>query len=182
MTTQSAYQLVYKNSLYPGKFALSPQGHITDSGKTTRRVMADPNEIPSISGTAHFSLKWTWLTHRRCSPTPNSQASSGNRNVACILERKANESPASNCWKQPGTRESRAAQPRHTQPRLPSRRKAVGRRIHPINAKRPRRAFLVTRAPWGPHSARGKDGLENGRGRRGLYTCPEGLGRLVAPG
>ena len=31
MTTQSVYQLVYKNSLYPTKLALSPQGHITDS-------------------------------------------------------------------------------------------------------------------------------------------------------
>ena len=59
MTTQSIYQLVYKNSLYLSKFALSPQGHITDSGKTTRRKMADLNEIPSISGIAHFSLKWT---------------------------------------------------------------------------------------------------------------------------
>ena len=174
MTTQSIYQLVYKNSLYPSKFALSPQGHITDSRKTTRRKMTDPNEIPSISGTAHFSLKWTWLTHRRCSPTPNSQASSGNRNVACILERKANESPASNCWKHPGTREGRAAQPWHTQPRLPSRRKTVGRRTHPINAKRPRRAFLVTRAPWGPHSARGRKGLENGRERRDLECVPKG--------
>ena len=156
MTTQSVYQLVYKNSLYPSKFALSPQGHITDSRKTTRRKMADPNEIPSISDTAHFSLKWTWLTHRRCSPTPNSQASSGNRNVACILKRKANESPASNCRKQPNTCEGRTAQPRHTQPRLPSRRKAAGGRTHPLNAKRPRRAFLETRAPWGPHSARGR--------------------------
>ena len=156
MTTQSVYQLIYKNSLYPGKFALSPQGHITDSGKTTRRKMADPNEIPSISGTAHFSLKWTWLTHRRCSPTPNSQASSGNRNVACILERKANESPASNCWKQPGTRESRAAQPRHTQPQLPSRRKAVGRRTHPINAKRPRRAFFGDAGALGAAQRLGK--------------------------
>ena len=174
MTNQSVYQLVYKNSLYPSKFALSPQGHITDSGKNTRREMADPNEIPSISGTAHFSLKWTWLIHRRCSPTPNSQASSGNRNVACILERKANESPASNCWKQPSTREGRAAQPWHTQPRLPSRRKTVGRRTHPINAKRPRRAFLVTRAPWGPHSARGSDCLENGRSGGDLECVPKG--------
>ena len=30
------------------------------------------------------------------------------------------------------------------------------------------------RAPWGPHSARGKDGLENGRGRRGLLCVPKG--------
>ena len=106
------------------------------AGKTTRRRMADPNEIPSISDTAHFSLKWTWLTHRRCSPTPNSQASSGNRNVACILERKANESSASNCWKQPGTRESRAA--RHGTPSSgrPSQRKAESGQNHPYKREK----------------------------------------------
>ena len=174
--------LYTKSSLYPGKFALSPQGHITDSGKTTRREMADPNEIPSISGTAHFSLKWTWLTHRRCSLTPNSQASSGSRNVACILERKTNESPASNCWKQPGTRKGRAAQPRHTQPRLPSRRKTVGGRTHPINAKRPRRAFFGDAGALGAAQRSRKMLFENGRGRRDRLCGPEGLGRLVAPG
>ena len=174
MTPQSIYQLVYKNSLYPSKFALSPQGHITDSRKTTRRKMADPNEIPSISDTAHFSLKWTWLTHRRCSPTPNSQASSGNRNVACILERKANEFPASNCWKQPGTREGRAAQPRHTQPRLPSRRKAVGGGIRPHKREKAPEGLLVTRAPWGPHSARGRCPLRTVGSGGGLECVPKG--------
>ncbi len=44
----------------------------------------------------------------------------------------------------------------------------------PLNAKRPRRAFLVTRAPWGPHSARGIECLENGRERRGRLRVPKG--------
>ena len=123
------------------------------AGKTTRRRMADPNEIPSISGTAHFSLKWTRLTHNRCSPTPNSQASSGNRNVVCILERKANEFSASNRWKQPGTNEDRAA--RHGTPSRgrPSRRKAGSGQNHPYKREKAPEGLLVSRAPWGPHSA-----------------------------
>ena len=44
------------------------------------------------------------------------------------------------------------------------------------------RAGWRHKAPWGPHSARGRDNLENGRERRGRCVCPEGLGRLVAPG
>ena len=44
------------------------------------------------------------------------------------------------------------------------------------------RAGRRYKAPWGPHSARGIGLLENGRERRGRFACPEGLGRLVAPG
>ena len=54
--------------------------------------------------------------------------------------------------------------------------------IRPHKREKAPEGLLVTRAPWGPHSAWGSDSLENGRGRRDLYTCPEGLGRLVAPG
>ena len=44
------------------------------------------------------------------------------------------------------------------------------------------------RAGWRSQGALGaaqrlrKDSLENGRERRGRFVCPEGLGRLVAPG
>ena len=44
----------------------------------------------------------------------------------------------------------------------------------PLNAKRPRKAFLVTRAPWGPHSARGRECLENGRSGGDLECVPKG--------
>ena len=37
-----------------------------------------------------------------------------------------------------------------------------------------RRGGWRSRAPWGPHSARGSDSLENGRGRRGRLCVPKG--------
>ena len=61
-----------------------------------------------------------------------SQVSSGNRNVVCILERKSNEFSASSRWKQPGANEDRAAQPRHTQPREPVAEKGRKRAKPPL--------------------------------------------------
>ena len=138
------------------------------AGKTTRQKMADPNEIPSISGTAHFSLKWTRLTHNRCSPTPNSQASSGNRNVVCILERKADEFSASNRWKQPGTNEDRAA--RHGTPSSgrPSQRKAESGQNHPYKREKAPEGLFGDAGALGAAQRLRKPLLENGRERRGL--------------
>ena len=67
-------------------------------------------------------------------------------------------------------------------PSRPPQRKAESGQNHPYKREKAPKGLLVTRAPWGPHSARGRDALENGRERRGRFMCPEGLGRLVAPG